>query len=333
MTYYPIKRGDTRPSPLAQLLDGAGNAVDLTGAAVRFKARLNDGAPLKIDAAAVVVAPATDGWVRYDPTLADTDTAAEYLAEWQVTFADGSIVTWPGEGHDTFAVAADLDAPVSTGGTGYATRAEARAAGAQGTDAELDTALASARTRIDRFTRQSWAPAVATVAADVSGKGVVLLPRQIDEREPTTVRYVGSSVALPTTSYQVTSSRVLGHVDAIWLGAGGGDILVLGAEPYNGGWRNLQPRTGKVEITGTFGTGDTPQEVRAAAAMIAAAITQGGGLATGGTAAPDTDDEGNVVTITTGGDDEPPSGDGRTTGVPAADVLLRSLTRRPVRIN
>jgi hypothetical protein len=333
MTTYTIKRGDTAPSPRAQLLDGTGSPVNLTGAAARFKARASEGDPLKVDAVAVVEA-GTNGWVRYDPISADTDTVADYLAEWQVTFGSGAVETWPGEGHDTFRVTADLDAPISTGGWNYASRDEARNAGAQGTDDQIDDALASARARIDSYTGQSWAPEEMTVVAPLSGSGVALLPRQIDPDLPVEVRFVGATTDVPATAYHVTSSRVLGQVDAIYLGAGGGDILIAGAEPYNGGWANLLPRSGQIQVTGTFGVLDTPAEVSGAAALIAAAISQGGGLPADYTSGATVDDEGNTVAIEPSGttDDGATRRPTRTTGVPAADALLAPLKRRPIRL-
>lgn len=48
--------------------------------------------------AAAVVEDAAAGQVRYDWVAGDTDTFGEYLGEWEVTRADGSIETYPNLG-------------------------------------------------------------------------------------------------------------------------------------------------------------------------------------------------------------------------------------------
>lgn len=114
MTTYDIKRGDLAPHPRAQLV-GDGGPVNLTDATVVFKTRRLGHTALTIDAPAVIEDPAEGGWVHYEPTEADTATVGEYLAEWQVTFDDDSIETFPGDGFDALRVLADLDQPIIGG--------------------------------------------------------------------------------------------------------------------------------------------------------------------------------------------------------------------------
>lgn len=332
MTTYELKRGDTGPSPRAQLLDANGNPVNLTGATVRFKARRHLGAALTVDAAAMVEGPATSGWVHWDPAVTDTEDAdvGGHLAEWQVTFSGGAVQTFPGgDAFDILLIGADLDSPVSAAGPGYAPRALARQYGVSGQDAEVDAAIAAAQLRVDDFTGHRWQAAAQTVVAAISGKGVALLPLQIDPAQPVQVRPVGATTDLPATSYQVTSSRTRGQVDAVWLGVGGSDPIIAGAEPWNGGWANLLPRTGQLQVTGTFGTAAVPYEVQLATALVAADL-QAAGQAGEQDVRPDTDDEGNVVRIAAGRPDAPEPG--RTTGTPLADQLLRPLRRQAVRL-
>ena len=89
-TFY-IKQGDTKPSLSAQLLSD-GSAVDLTGATVKFHMGTI------IDATATIVDAAT-GNVRYDWVTADTETAGLFRAEFEVTFSDGTVETFPNDGY------------------------------------------------------------------------------------------------------------------------------------------------------------------------------------------------------------------------------------------
>jgi len=88
---FQMKQNDTRPSLYVNLAQD-GSVVDLTGAAVKFHMGT------VIDTAAVIT-DATRGSVRYDWLAADTATAGSYRAEFQVTFSDGGIETFPNDGH------------------------------------------------------------------------------------------------------------------------------------------------------------------------------------------------------------------------------------------
>ena len=89
-TFY-IKQNDTKPSLFAQLLSN-GSAIDLTGATVRF--HMESG----LDAPAVITDAAT-GNVRYDWSVGDTATSGIFRAEFEVTFSDGTIETFPNDGY------------------------------------------------------------------------------------------------------------------------------------------------------------------------------------------------------------------------------------------
>ena len=108
MSLFTIKRGDRQPSFQVDLLDGTGAAIDLTGCSVRFLMRAARAVAPKVAASAVIV-DAAFGTVRWDPEAGDTDRAGTYRAEWEVTLADGRLVTVPSDGYDTVLIVADLD--------------------------------------------------------------------------------------------------------------------------------------------------------------------------------------------------------------------------------
>jgi len=82
------------------LRDSKGIVVDLTGATVRYQARL-PGLALSsgIDQVAAVVAPATNGRVRLTVVAADTDTPGDLIEQWKVTFGGGAIERFPAAKH------------------------------------------------------------------------------------------------------------------------------------------------------------------------------------------------------------------------------------------
>jgi hypothetical protein len=95
---FSIKQNDTGPAMLATLQDASGAAVNITGALVRFHMRQIGSTQVKVDAAVTIVSP-LDGAVRYNWIAADTDTIGSYQAEFEVTYADASIETFPNDGY------------------------------------------------------------------------------------------------------------------------------------------------------------------------------------------------------------------------------------------
>ena len=91
-----LKQGDTAPYVDAILKDAAGRVVDVTDASVQFHMRPKEGGDLKIDAAGSVVDGAA-GHVRYALQIGDTDTTGEFHCEYEVTYADGRIETFPND--------------------------------------------------------------------------------------------------------------------------------------------------------------------------------------------------------------------------------------------
>jgi len=107
MPFY-LKQNDTAPSIRATLKDGSGNVIDLTGASVNFHMKDLNGT-IKIDASAVVIDPATSGIVQYNWTSSNTDTAGPYSAEFEVTYSDGSVESFPNDGNIGILITKELN--------------------------------------------------------------------------------------------------------------------------------------------------------------------------------------------------------------------------------
>lgn len=106
---FTIKRNDRR-EPIVRTLKGSnGLPVDLSSAsAVKFiMISLADGST-KVNAAAIIINPATNGQVQYNWAAGDTDTAGYYSAEWEVTYQDTTKQSFPNDGKLIIHVNADL---------------------------------------------------------------------------------------------------------------------------------------------------------------------------------------------------------------------------------
>ena len=91
---FYIKRHDTRPPLVKNLLDADGNPADLSTAnTVVFI--MTAGTAAKVDRVPVVVTDAPAGEVAYQWAEADTDTSGVYDGEFEVTFTDGGVQTFP----------------------------------------------------------------------------------------------------------------------------------------------------------------------------------------------------------------------------------------------
>jgi hypothetical protein len=101
-----IKRGDLLPELTAQFTDSAG-ALNITGATVKFIMvnRWSGGTP-KINTAAIVVTAST-GNVKYTWAGTDTDTAGEYVGEFEATIAAKKL-TAPNNGNILITILEDL---------------------------------------------------------------------------------------------------------------------------------------------------------------------------------------------------------------------------------
>ncbi|MER6103618.1 hypothetical protein ABT115_15170 [Streptomyces sp. NPDC001832] len=215
----------------------------------------------------------------------------------------------------------------------YCSVEQAKNAGCTGTDAEVAAWIAAATERITAYTQQLFEPTPLVVVADVAPDGTCLLPRRVRSVSSVTpVVATDDAPSLPSSAWRVTSSDVLGQVDAVLLRWGGYDDLIVGAESWNGGWRGLWDQWGmeQARITGEFGYAEVPLLVGQACALLAAHIqAQAAPSDADATQAPglDVDDEGNNVRIENDTETTPvpPSASTGSTQVDA--LLVGYLTR------
>ena len=108
---FQIKVGDNASSIFATLEDAAGTPVDIEAATVKFRMAPISGGAAVLEAAATnaqngsgtsdhSVGNVSYAWVPGTAgTLGDTDTAGFYLGEWEVTYASGTVETFPNGGY------------------------------------------------------------------------------------------------------------------------------------------------------------------------------------------------------------------------------------------
>ncbi len=106
-TIFTIKRGDTLPFIEATLRSESGAPVNLTAASVLFKMK-KPGSNAVLISRACTITDAANGVVRFIWQAGDTDTIGNYSAEFEATFFDGSVETFPNDGYVTVRVVGDI---------------------------------------------------------------------------------------------------------------------------------------------------------------------------------------------------------------------------------
>lgn len=107
MMAFTIKQNDTSPALQATLKDYNGNPISLVGATVRFHMKSFEGA-IKVDQT-MTITNASGGVVTYSWQATDTNTAGTYYAEFQVTYADLAIETFPNSGSIAITITPELN--------------------------------------------------------------------------------------------------------------------------------------------------------------------------------------------------------------------------------
>jgi hypothetical protein len=104
---FKLKKNDTSPILQTTITDAANNAVDLTGSSVRFHMKRYGASTAKVDAAATIY-DEENGIVRYAWQSSDTDTGGSFIGEFEVTYSDGTIETFPNSGYIQIDVLDDI---------------------------------------------------------------------------------------------------------------------------------------------------------------------------------------------------------------------------------
>jgi len=92
---FYVKQNDTSPALRATLKDHDGNGVNLTGATVVFHMKPARGSTAKVSNGVCSLVDDANGLVEYLWNSGDTDTTGTFYGEFQVTYADSTIETFP----------------------------------------------------------------------------------------------------------------------------------------------------------------------------------------------------------------------------------------------
>ena len=91
---FTIRSNDTAPNAAFTLEDSSGNAVNLSGATVKF-VLINYSTGVTVINASATIVNATGGQVSYTWSATDTRTPGRYTAFWVVTFSGGQVESFP----------------------------------------------------------------------------------------------------------------------------------------------------------------------------------------------------------------------------------------------
>lgn len=101
---FTMKRRDTSPALIYRLKP----AVSLAGASVVFNMRRRGGTAVISRKAASIEGNPSAGTVRYDWEPSDTGSVGIFEAEFEVTYTDGTVETFPNSGFITVQIAGDI---------------------------------------------------------------------------------------------------------------------------------------------------------------------------------------------------------------------------------
>lgn len=111
MTTFKIKRNDTQPYLAVQMKsEDTGNALNLTaGSKIYFNLSTNDNSYTTVLSGAATVTGSATGECEYRWAAGDTARSGLYLAEFQVTYNDGAVLTLPNDHSLLIDISEDYD--------------------------------------------------------------------------------------------------------------------------------------------------------------------------------------------------------------------------------
>ena len=104
---FRIKQNDTSPSLQATLSDANLVPVDLTGSTVVLHMKSVDGTLILSES--MTITDDEGGVVQYDWQTGDTSSAGTYYVEFEVTYADLAIETFPNTGSLALVISSELN--------------------------------------------------------------------------------------------------------------------------------------------------------------------------------------------------------------------------------
>ena len=103
--FFITKQNDTKP--LEAILEDENGAVNLDSSTIVFN-MWDENKTLKVNRASVTIVSATQGRVKYSFDPADTDTAGTYQGEFEVTFSDSTVTTFPNDSYIPIRIVDDI---------------------------------------------------------------------------------------------------------------------------------------------------------------------------------------------------------------------------------
>lgn len=103
---FKIKQNDTSPAIRATLKDSNGQVLNLIGASVKFHMKTENGR-IAVDNTATIVDD-ENGIVEYNWANGDTKYEGLNYAEFEVTYEDESIETFPNDGYIKIKITREL---------------------------------------------------------------------------------------------------------------------------------------------------------------------------------------------------------------------------------
>lgn len=105
---FAIKQNDTAPNLDATLSNARKRPRILTGATVVFHMRLQSDLTVKITSGACTIDDPSLGICHYPWSASDTDTAGIYEGEFQVTYSDATVETFPNSDYIIITITDDI---------------------------------------------------------------------------------------------------------------------------------------------------------------------------------------------------------------------------------